>query len=296
MMPRLERSAWWGLSILTTVVVATFLLPLILPFGPTDVDFDSILVGPYGRHLLGTDVRGMDILARTLAAPKVDLVVALVSTTLAVVVGVPLGTIAGMFENRGRLGSAVAQVIMRTMDVLQAIPVFVFALAVVAALGGGLTNVILAMGFVNAPVFVRLIRAEMLQWRDASFVEAARLAGWSPMQIAFRHLLPNALSASVAQASVILGFSILLTAGLSFVGAGVRPPTAEWGVMISEGAKYLATGEWWLAVFPGIAMGLTVLGFSLVGEGLRNLVHEGRLRLRLRGSGVAEKILAAELA
>lgn len=291
----MERSALWGIAILVGVVGTTFVLPLFLPYGPTDVDFDSILSTPSAAHLLGTDVRGMDILARTLAAPRVDLAVALSSTALAVVTGVPLGTIAGMFENRGRVGSGIAQLIMRTMDVLQAIPVFVFALAVVAALGGGLTNVILAMGFVNAPVFVRLIRAEMLLWRDAAFVEAARVAGWSPIRIAFRHLLPNALSASVAQASVILGFSILLTAGLSFVGAGVRPPTAEWGVMISEGAKYLATGEWWLAVFPGIAMGVTVLGFSLLGESLRRVVHEGGLRLRVHSAAPTEKRLAAEL-
>jgi peptide/nickel transport system permease protein len=276
--PNIETLA--GLGIIATIVAATSIASFVTKYGPTEVDQESILTGPSWNHPFGTDELGMDVFARVLYAPRIDLTIAFTATVLAMITGITLGTLAGAYEGTGLARSGVAHLIMRSMDVLQAIPVFVFALVVVAVLGSGSTNVILALGFVTAPVFIRLVRGEMLVWREHSFVEAATLAGWNRQRIAFRHVLPNAVTPASAQGSVVLGYCILLTAGLSFVGAGVRPPTAEWGVMIAAGAEYLASGAWWTTIFPGLAIGVTVFGFALLGEGLRKSFTEARIRIR----------------
>jgi peptide/nickel transport system permease protein len=282
-----------GAVLVGLIVLITLLAPVIAKYGPEQIDPGAILVGPNSSHWFGTDQNGMDVFTRTIYAPRVDLVIALVATALAMLVGVPLGVIAGIREDRGGVGGFIAQVIMRTADIFQAIPVFVFALAVVAVLGKGSVNVILALGFVNAPVFLRLIRTEVILKRDSSFVEAATLAGWSHRRIAFRHILPNAIAPAISQASVVLGYSILLTAGLSFVGAGVQVPTAEWGVMISQGATNIATGQWWTSFFPGIAMAITVLCLGLLGEGTRDAFDRGTMRLALRSKRRMRKAMAA---
>lgn len=258
----------WGLIIVAVVALSTILAPFITPFGPEEIT-DEVLASPGFDQLFGTDRRAMDVFTRTLYAPRVDLTIGVVATLIAFVIGVPLGTVAGMFEDRGRFGGFASQIIMRGMDVMQAFPVFVFALALVAVLGTGALNLVLGLAFVNTPVFVRQIRTGVLVLRDEALVEAALIAGWSRLRIAFRHVLPNALGPAASLVSVMIGFSILLTAGLSFVGAGVRVPTAEWGVMIAEGSAQLSTGQWWPSLFPGLSLALTVFGFSLLGEGLR---------------------------
>jgi len=265
----------WGATIVGLILLLAIIAPLVAPYGSEELT-GEILAEPGGDFLFGTDRRGMDVLTRTLFAPRVDLTVGLVATVLAFVIGIPLGTIAGMFEDRGKIGGLSAQVIMRGMDIAQAFPVFVFALALVAVLGAGTVNLILGLAFVNIPVFVRQIRTGVLVLREEPFVEAAVIAGWSKLRIAFRHVLPNALGPAASLVSVMIGFSILLTAGLSFVGAGVRLPTAEWGVMISEGSNQLATGEWWPSLFPGLSLALTVFGFSLLGEGMSEAPAGGR--------------------
>ena len=264
----------WGAAIVGLMILLALFAPAISPYGSEELT-GELLAGPGEQFLFGTDRRGMDVLSRTLHAPRVDLTVGLAATLLAFVIGVPLGTIAGMFEDRGRIGGFSAQVIMRGMDIMQAFPVFVFALALVAVLGAGPLNLILGLAFVNTPVFVRQIRTGILVLREEPFVEAATIAGWSRLRIAFRHVLPNALGPAASLVSVMIGFSILLTAGLSFVGAGVRLPTAEWGVMISEGSNQLGTGEWWPSVFPGLSLAFTIFGFSLLGEGLREAPSRG---------------------
>ena len=264
----------WGAVIVGLIILLAILAPALAPYGSEELT-GEVLAGPGGQFPFGTDRRGMDVLTRTMHAPRVDLTVGLAATLLAFVIGIPLGTIAGMFEDRGRGGGFSAQVIMRGMDVLQAFPVFVFALALVAVLGAGPVNLILGLAFVNTPVFVRQIRTGILVLRSEPFVEAATIAGWSKLRIAFRHVLPNALGPAASLVSVMIGFSILLTAGLSFVGAGVRLPTAEWGVMISEGSTQLGTGEWWPSLFPGLSLAFTVFGFSLLGEGLREAPSRG---------------------
>lgn len=263
-----------GAAIVGLMILLALFAPVISPYGSQELT-GELLAGPGEQFLFGTDRRGMDVLSRTLHAPRVDLTVGLAATMLAFVIGVPLGTIAGMFEDRGRIGGFSAQVIMRGMDIMQAFPVFVFALALVAVLGAGPLNLILGLAFVNTPVFVRQIRTGILVLRGEPFVEAATIAGWSRLRIAFRHVLPNALGPAASLVSVMIGFSILLTAGLSFVGAGVRLPTAEWGVMISEGSNQLGTGEWWPSVFPGLSLAFTIFGFSLLGEGLREAPSRG---------------------
>jgi peptide/nickel transport system permease protein len=292
----MNRAGKIGCVLVALIVVITLAAPLIAQWGPEQIDAKAILVGPGGSHWFGTDQNGMDVFSRTIYAPRVDLVIAIAATAIAMLVGIPLGALAGIWEDRGGAGGFVAQVIMRTADIFQAIPVFVFALAVVAVLGKGSLNVILALGFVNAPVFMRLIRTEVMLKRDSSFVEAATLAGWSTRRIAFRHILPNALGPAIGQASVVLGYSILLTAGLSFVGAGVQVPTAEWGVMISQGANNIATGQWWTSFFPGLAMAITVLCLAMLGEGTRDAFDRGTFRLSWRSRRRMRQSMAASAA
>jgi peptide/nickel transport system permease protein len=259
----------YGLIIVGFWLLISLLAPVIAPYSPTHPFANSVLAPPSGRFLLGTDSDGLDILSRLIWAPRIDLGIAVASTVLALSIGVPLGGFAGYFGGKGGLQGGLATVAMRVVDVSQAFPVFVFALAIVAVLGPHASNLILAMAFVNAPVFIWLTRSQVLAVRERAFVEAARCAGNSELRIAFRHVLLNSLAAPLTQLSVVLGFSVLLTAGLSFVGAGVQLPTPEWGLMVSEGASTMITGQWWIALFPGIALGSAVFGFALVGDGLR---------------------------
>jgi peptide/nickel transport system permease protein len=255
--------------------------PLITPY-PTETANPSLrLLPPSGSHWFGTDENGMDIFSRILASPRIDVVIAMVATAISVLVGVPLGVLAGYFEgNRRRAASIMGETILRVLDVIQAFPVFIFAMVLVATRGANTVNIVAAVAFVNMPVFLRLTRSEMLSLRDRPFAEAARAVGNSDLRIGFKHLLPNALPPLVVQVSVTVGFAILLTAGLSFVGAGVAPPTPELGSMISTGAKFLITGQWWPSVFPGIALGLIVFTFGVVGETLGRVLQPGGLAER----------------
>ena len=219
---------------------------------------------------MGTDVAGMDIFSRVIAAPRIDLTIALVSSLIAFVLGVVLGVISGFFAGAPGLGRGLSEGIMRAADILQAFPIFIFALALVGFRGPGVENVIAALAFLNIPYFLRVTRGSVLQVRERPFVEAARCAGNAELRVAFVHVMPNALTPALANISPGIGFAILLTAALSFVGAGVPKPTPEWGSMISIGAPNMMTGQWWTAFFPGLALGVTVLGYALVGDGLRD--------------------------
>ncbi len=233
---------------------------------------------PSWRHPLGTDVSNMDIFSRVIAAPRIDLVIALVSTAIAFVGGVLLGVISGFFGGGKGAARYFSEAIMRGADIIQAFPVFIFALALVGFRGPGAANVIAALAFLNVPYFLRITRGAVLQVRERAFVEAARCAGNSEWRIAFVHVLPNALTPPLANISPTIGFSILLTSGLSFVGAGVPVPTPEWGSMIAIGAPNMMTGQWWTALFPGIALGITIFGYALVGDGLRDFLDPTKKR------------------
>ncbi len=261
-----------GLVIVGLTVFLAAAGPHIGPY-PTETALPGDpLQPPSWRHPFGTDVSNMDIFSRVIAAPRIDLTIALVSTLIAFTFGVLLGVVSGFFGGERGLARYASEGIMRAADIVQAFPVFIFALALVGFRGPGAINVIAALAFLNVPFFLRITRGAVLQVRERPFIEAARCAGNPEWRIAFFHVLPNALTPPVANISPTIGFSILLTSGLSFVGAGVAVPTPEWGSMIAIGAPNMMTGQWWTALFPGIALGVSILGYALVGDGLKDFL------------------------
>ncbi len=275
----LKGLPYWQRAVLVIfggIIFLTIFGPYLAPYPTETADPLSRLLPPGGKHILGTDENGIDILSRVLAAPRTDVVIGVVATLISVVLGAPLGVLVALYETRGKAGAtAFAEVFMRLLEVMQSFPVFVFAMVLVAIFGGSLTNIIIAIAFVNTPVFIRLVRAEVLSLVQRPFSEAARAVGNTEMRLGFRHIFPNAFPVVMVQVSVTVGFAILLTAGLSFVGAGVRPPTPELGAMIASGAKYLIIEQWWPALFPGLALGLTVFSFGIFGE-ILNMAMEPR--------------------
>jgi peptide/nickel transport system permease protein len=254
-----------GYVIVVAVVVCGVLAPAIAPYSPVQADPSTFLEPPSRHHLLGSDAVGMDILSRSIYAPRIDLTIAISGTLISALIGASLGAFVG-YHGAGKGPRAwLGYGVMRAADVVQAFPVFVLAIALVAILGQSSQTVIAAIAFVNIPIYLRLMRAQVLSIRDARFVEAARVAGLSDWNIIRRHIVPNAMSSVLAQMSVNIGWSVLLTAGLSFVGAGVRAPTPEWGSMIAMGFQDLVTGHWWPSLCPGLVLAVTVFGFSLVG-------------------------------
>ena len=241
--------------------------PLIAPRNPIQVFPGKQLLPPSGAFPLGTDINGMDILSRLMAAPRTDIPIALLGTLGACLIGIPIGLLSGWSCSwRGGL-------VMRVSDTIQAFPVFILAMALVVFMGQNLWNVVIVIATVNAPIYVRLTRAQVLVVRERQFIESARSIGGSTRRVLFSHVLPNSVTPALANVSVTIGFSILLTAGLSFVGAGVRVPTPEWGSMIALGAQNTYTGQWWASVFPGIALAITVLGFALLGRAAQRRWH-----------------------
>jgi peptide/nickel transport system permease protein len=202
------------------------------------------------------------VLSRILYAPRIDLTLAGLGTLGAALLGVPLGAVAGYAPR------IVGETIARLLDVVQAFPFFILAMCLLGIVGGTLPNIIAVLAIVNAPIYSRLMFAQAKTLRTRTFVDAARVSGCGPGRIIVSHLLPNSVGPILAQMSVTLGMSIILVAGVSFVGAGVRPPTAEWGVMIGDGAGGMFTGQWWPVTFPGIALAITVIGFALISNGI----------------------------
>jgi peptide/nickel transport system permease protein len=272
---RANRPFAIGLAIAALSIVLMAIGPVIAPVDPNAEDFRATLASPSGAHWFGTDQNGRDIFARVIAAPRADMFIALASTALAFLLGVPLGVAA---IGTSRAGRTMGELLLRLMDVIQAFPVFILALALVAGFGPSAINVIIALTVLQFPVFLRLTRSAALVVRGRTFVEASRIGGASPLTVLRRHVLPNSMAPAFVGASVAVAQAILITAGLSFVGAGIRPPTPEWGAMISDGAQNLITGQWWPSVFPGIALAIVVLGYALVGDGLRLYLDPARSR------------------
>jgi peptide/nickel transport system permease protein len=216
-------------------------------------------------HWFGTDGSGFDILSRVIAAPRTDVAIALAANLASFLIGVSLGLVAGYFRNWA------VELLMRLSDLIQSFPVFISGMILVALAGRSASNIVIALALLYAPIYLRLTRAEVMAQRHRGYVEAARALGNREIAIAFRHVLPNSLAPAIIQSSVTIGFSILMTAGLSFVGAGVRPPTPEWGLMIATGANDIVQGEWWPSVFPGLAISLTVFGYAAFANGLERL-------------------------
>lgn len=266
-----------GISLLGVVVITTLFAPLIARHSPVHPDVLISLLPPSAGYWFGTDGLGFDVFSRVIYAPRIDLVIPVVATAVSFTIGVPIGAWVGFYSGESGVLGFVSEQFMRALDVLQAFPVFVLALALVATLGRSSVNVVYALIVLEAPVFVRLTRSSVQAVRTRAFVDAAKVAGSSELRVIFRHIMPNSVGPSLVQASVLTGQGIMITAALSFIGAGVQPPTPEWGAMVSEGAQSLVTGQWWPAVFPGTAIAITVLGFALVGEALTNPARsEGR--------------------
>ncbi|WP_176083674.1 ABC transporter permease [Martelella sp. HB161492] len=254
-----------GLLLVFLVVVA-MIGPLVAPYDPLMSDATASLQPPSLSHLFGTDALGRDIFSRVLVATRLDLGMAAGAVLASFVIGTALGAIAGM------LGGIVDLIIERLMDTIMAFPLFVLAMGIVAALGNNVTNIVIATAIINLPFYARFARAEVNVRRELSFVEAATAGGNGRWRTLFVHIVPNILPTMVVQASLNLGWAILNAAGLSFIGLGVRPPTPEWGIMVSEGAAYIFSGEWWTFAFPGAALVLAVFCFNLVGDGLRDII------------------------
>jgi peptide/nickel transport system permease protein len=240
--------------------------PEIVPYDPLASNTAAALAGPSGAHWFGTDQLGRDIFSRIVAATRLYLGIALASVALAFGIGTLLGLAAGY------CGGWVDRVVGRAIDTIMAFPLFVLAMGIVAALGNSVENIVYATAIINLPIYARLARAEANVRRDSGFVEAARLCGNGEVRIVLTTLLPNILPLMAVQVSLTLGYAILNAAGLSFIGLGVRPPTAEWGIMVAEGASFIVSGEWWVALFPGLVLMAAVFCFNLLGDGLRDIV------------------------
>ena len=263
---RQEKLTLVGLLIVGSYLLVAFLGPWIAPDDPTAINFDVQLSPPTWANPFGADNVGRDILSRVVVATRLDLALALGAVSAALVIGSLLGMVAGY------AGGWVDEGLMRLLDVIQSFPAFILALGVVAALGQGLLNILLVVALINIPAYARLMRTQMVALRERPFVAAARLAGNSHPRIVLRHLLPNTLAPLLAIASLNVGWAILTTAGLSFLGIGVQPPTPEWGQMIASGMTDLGTGVWWTSLFPGAALFVFVLGCNLLGDGVQRLL------------------------
>lgn len=269
-----------GAAIVTVSLVLMVIGPWITPW-EIGRPSDDILLAPPGLgelpgllwqvltgaphepvHWMGTDSAGLDVFSRVLAAPRADVSIAVGANVTSLV----LGSLLGLFAGTAR--PWLAALVLRLSDLVQALPVFITGMILVTMAGRSTGTIVLTLALLYTPIYLRLTRAEVLTERRRGFVDAARVLGKSEAFIALRHILPNALMPALIQASVTVGFAILMTAGLSFVGAGVRPPTPEWGLMIAAGADGMVQEEWWPSLFPGLAISITVFGYAAFGNGL----------------------------
>lgn len=251
-------------AIVTFLICLALIGPLVAPFDPYATDLANVLSPPGKLHWFGTDQLGRDVLSRVVVSARIDLLIAVCAVSASFAIGVTIGGLAGY------IGGSVDLWTSRIAEMVQVFPLFVLAMALVAALGNDLRNVVLATAIVNLPFYIRLARVEVGVLSTQLFVEAARVAGNGDMRIIGSVLLPNVMPNLMVQLSVNLGWAILNAASLSFIGLGIRPPTAEWGIMVADGATQAMAGNWWLIVFPGLALALAVFAFNLLGDPLRD--------------------------
>ena len=252
-----------GIVVLTLVAIFG---PWLVPYDPVASNVPQALLPPSAAHIAGTDQLGRDVFSRLIVAARLDLTIAVAAVSLSFVLGAVIGSFCGYAG--GRLDRTVG----RFVDVMMAFPLFVLAMAMVAALGNRVENIVIATAIINLPFYIRFARAEVNVRRDVGWVEAARACGESHVSVVLRFLLPNILPAMAVQISLNLGWAILNAAGLSFIGLGVKPPTPEWGIMVAEGARFISTGRWWPVAFPGLALMMAVLCFNLLGDGMRDIL------------------------
>ncbi len=274
---RRDRIGMACLAFILFVVAVAFLAPLISPFpseGRGEPNVPNKFLPPGRTHPFGTDLLGRDLLSRLLYGARVALLVSSVVVAASVLIGLILGAVAGYF------GSWVDNVIMRVTDIFMGFPPLLLAIAIAAALGPSILNAIVAIALVWWPWYARLVRGQALSVRERNYVRAARSIGVPNLTIIRRHIVPNVLTPVLVQAAMDMGSAILVSAGLSFIGLGPQPPTADWGLMVNEGRQYMLAGHWWVATFPGCAIFLTVLAFNLLGDSVRDAADP-----RVRGAG-----------
>jgi ABC-type dipeptide/oligopeptide/nickel transport system permease subunit len=261
------------LVILAIVVLSATFAPLIVPYDPAEQNYLALTVPPSREYILGTDNLGRDVLSRIIYGTRVSLQVGIIAVGISVLLGVPLGLLSGY------LGGWVDDVIMRLSDSIQAFPSLILALGITAALGKGMGNAMIAIGFVSVPGFARLTRGQTLSLRERDFVSAARVLGISPLKIMGKHILPNGAGPIIVQAALRVAGAITTEASLSFLGVGAQPPTPSWGSMLRTGSMYLEVAPW-IAISSGAAIFLTVLAFNFVGDGLREALDPQLVRRR----------------
>lgn len=254
-----------GLGIVSVVVLAAIFAPELAPYNPTEQDLFNRLQPPSVAHPMGTDQLGRDILSRLLFGARISLRLACVVVGITLTIGTTVGVAAGY------IGGWVDEALMRVVDILLAFPGILLALVIAGFLGPSLTNIMIALAAVGWTQYARVVRGSVLSVREEEYVKAAQIMGVSDARIVVRHLLPNVLTPVIVLATMDMAYVILGTAGLSFLGLGAQPPTPEWGTMLASGRNFVETA-WWVVNFPGIAIMMTVLGFNLLGDGLRDVL------------------------
>lgn len=258
-------SAVAGFFIIATMVLIAVSAPYIAPYDPIKISLRERLGAPSAAHIFGTDEMGRDILSRVMHGARISLRIGVLVIAIAGGLGAVIGAVAGY------LGKHADNIIMRVMDVILSFPPLVLAMALAAALGPNLNNAILAVAFVMIPKFARMVRGEALAVKEKQFIAAARASGAGSLWIILHHILPNCFSSVIILATLLLGETILIAASLSFIGLGAQPPTPEWGAMVSVGRKFLMD-QWWYPTFPGVFILVTVIGFNILGDALRDIL------------------------
>jgi peptide/nickel transport system permease protein len=267
---RRSPTAAIGAGLVLFFAALAIFAPLIAPHDPLQANPYEVLKPPSAQFWLGTDSAGMDVFSRIVYGSRLAFGIAVPAVLIAIGIGVPLGLVAGY------RGGLIDETILRTTDALRIFPSIILAMAIVAATGNSLAKIVFVIGLVDAPIFVRIVRAEVLTMRSGGFVEAAVAAGNPVRRILFIHILPNAIKGALAQSAVRLAWAIRVSATLAFVGVGVQSPTPEWGAMIRQGAEQMVTGDWWVALFPGVALVLLVLGFNMSGDAVQDWLDPRR--------------------
>ena len=267
---RKNKLAMVGTVIILAFIIVAIFAPVLAPYDPYHQDLYNRLAPPSKEHLLGTDQFGRDVLSRIIWGTRIELKIIILVTIISTSIGTVIGVVAGYF------GGAVDEILMRITDMFLAFPSLVLAMAFAAALGPSLTNAIIAISVVTWTVYARLVRAETMKIKSMLYIEAIRALGAGTLRILFLHILPMTISPILVQMTLRMGTIILTAAGLGFLGLGAQPPTPEWGAMVSDGRLYMMNA-WWISTFSGLAIALVVLGFNLLGDGIRDIL-DPRLR------------------
>lgn len=258
-----NRLAVFGLFLIMLLLFVAIFADFIAPYGVDDQNLSRKFLKPSTQHLFGTDEFGRDIFSRVVYGSRYSLMIGAVAATLSAVIGMIVGSIAGFYGNK------VDNVLMRLIDIMMAIPSTLLGISIVAALGNGLRNVIIAVAIGAVPAYARIVRASILSVKEQEYIEAARSIGASDYRIIMKHILPNCLAPIIVQITMSVAKAILEASALSFIGLGIQPPSAEWGAMLSAGRAYIRKA-WWIVTFPGLAIAMVIFGLNLFGDGLRD--------------------------